>query len=309
MLARAVFVFAVTGLFHLAGRRTWPWPMTTVVAWSGMRGVVTLAAAFLLPEQTPGRDLLRLAAFAVVAGTLLAQGLSLPWLVRRLGLRGPDRSEDAMAAATLVDRATRAGLHRLDDLLVGNEPPQVVEALRSRSEAASDSAWERLGRPEAGQATPTGTYRRLRLAMLSAERDTIVAARDAGTAADDVLRRALAVVDVEESMLDHGDAEADAAERDDDLGAGTDPDEACGHLRAAPTDVVFDRPDVCPDCLREGTTWVHLRGCLTCANVGCCDSSVGRHATRHFTTTRHPVMRSVEPGEAWRWCYLDEQVG
>jgi CPA1 family monovalent cation:H+ antiporter len=54
---------------------------------------------------------------------------------------------------------------------------------------------------------------------------------------------------------------------------------------------------------------VHLRICLGCGNVGCCDSSVGRHASRHFTQTLHPVMRSLEPGESWRWCYLDERIG
>jgi monovalent cation/hydrogen antiporter len=59
----------------------------------------------------------------------------------------------------------------------------------------------------------------------------------------------------------------------------------------------------CGDCLREGTTWVALRQCLRCGNVGCCDSSPRRHATRHFRETQHPVMESAEPGEDWRWCY------
>jgi CPA1 family monovalent cation:H+ antiporter len=54
---------------------------------------------------------------------------------------------------------------------------------------------------------------------------------------------------------------------------------------------------------------VHLRVCLSCGHVGCCDSSVGKHATRHFHETDHPVMRSIEPGEAWRWCYVDEHLG
>jgi len=97
VLARTVFVFAAAGAFRLRRAATaWPWSVTAVVSWAGMRGVVTLAAAFLLPEQTPQRDLLRLAAFTVVAGTLLVQGLSLPWLVRRLGMRGPDPAEDAL---------------------------------------------------------------------------------------------------------------------------------------------------------------------------------------------------------------------
>ncbi len=54
---------------------------------------------------------------------------------------------------------------------------------------------------------------------------------------------------------------------------------------------------------------MHLRLCLTCGHVGCCDSSVGKHATGHFAECEHPVMRSFEPGEAWRWCYLDNRLG
>ncbi|WBB69824.1 UBP-type zinc finger domain-containing protein [Micromonospora sp. WMMD812] len=66
----------------------------------------------------------------------------------------------------------------------------------------------------------------------------------------------------------------------------------------------------CPDCVAVGTAdWVHLRACLTCGHVGCCDSSPNRHATKHFEQTGHPVMRSVEPGESWRWCFVDEEIG
>ena len=64
----------------------------------------------------------------------------------------------------------------------------------------------------------------------------------------------------------------------------------------------------CEECLKTGDTWVHLRLCLSCGHVGCCDSSIGRHAALHFRETQHPVMRSFEPGEAWRWCYVDELV-
>jgi uncharacterized UBP type Zn finger protein len=63
---------------------------------------------------------------------------------------------------------------------------------------------------------------------------------------------------------------------------------------------------VCEDCLLTGDDWVHLRLCLTCGHVACCDSSKNRHATRHFRTTRHPLVRSVEPGESWVWCYVDQ---
>jgi len=62
----------------------------------------------------------------------------------------------------------------------------------------------------------------------------------------------------------------------------------------------------CEECLKMGDTWVHLRLCLVCGHVGCCDSSKNKHATRHFHATRHPVMRSLEPGETWGWCFPEE---
>lgn len=64
--------------------------------------------------------------------------------------------------------------------------------------------------------------------------------------------------------------------------------------------------DGCEDCLRVGDQWVHLRLCLICGHVGCCDSSPNRHATAHWYTTQHPIIRSFEPGEDWWWCYPDE---
>jgi len=62
----------------------------------------------------------------------------------------------------------------------------------------------------------------------------------------------------------------------------------------------------CEECLRTGDRWVHLRLCLSCGHVGCCDSSKNRHATKHFWASQHPIVRSLEPGEDWRWCYVDE---
>ena len=80
----------------------------------------------------------------------------------------------------------------------------------------------------------------------------------------------------------------------------------CSHFRALPK--VAPRTDGCEECLAMGDTWVHLRLCLTCGHVGCCDSSKNKHATRHFHATHHPVMRSLEPGETWGWCYVDERM-
>jgi uncharacterized UBP type Zn finger protein len=65
-------------------------------------------------------------------------------------------------------------------------------------------------------------------------------------------------------------------------------------------------PEGCEECLAIGSEWVHLRLCLTCGHVGCCDNSPNRHATKHFHETSHPVIQSFEPGEDWLWCYVDE---
>ncbi|GEL26373.1 hypothetical protein PSU4_53270 [Pseudonocardia sulfidoxydans NBRC 16205] len=83
----------------------------------------------------------------------------------------------------------------------------------------------------------------------------------------------------------------------------------CEHLEAAP--VAQPCPEVvgCEDCLRIGSEWVHLRRCTECGHVGCCDSSPQRHATAHYRTVAHPVVCSAEPGEAWRWCFVDSQLG
>jgi uncharacterized UBP type Zn finger protein len=62
----------------------------------------------------------------------------------------------------------------------------------------------------------------------------------------------------------------------------------------------------CEECLKMGDTWVLLRLCESCGHVGCCDSSKNKHATKHFRTTKHPIVKSIEPGENWFWCYVDE---
>jgi uncharacterized UBP type Zn finger protein len=62
----------------------------------------------------------------------------------------------------------------------------------------------------------------------------------------------------------------------------------------------------CPQCLARGDTWVHLRMCQTCGQIGCCDNSPNRHATAHYEATGHPILRSIEPGEDWSWCYEDQ---
>ena len=307
ILARVVWIFLVTGGLHAARRPSWGWRGAAVVSWAGMRGVVTLAAAFLLPADTPERDLLALAAFVVVAGTLLLQGLTLPLLVRRLRLRGPDPAEDALQAAGLVTDAARAGLALLDTVVRPEDPPDVIAQLRERAMRRSNQIWEQLGRSHDELEPPTVTYRRLRMQMLAAERRSILDARDRGVYDDEVLRSALSSIDLEESLLDRLD---DAAARiDKELVTPESRAGDCEHLRDAPRVLAPRTPEGCEECLRDGTRWVHLRMCLTCGHVGCCDSSEFKHATGHFRETDHPVMRSIEPGEAWRWCYVDNLLG
>ena len=85
--------------------------------------------------------------------------------------------------------------------------------------------------------------------------------------------------------------------------------EACTHLTEI-TPETYNRsantPAGCEECLRSGDSWVHLRLCLECGHVGCCDSSKNKHATKHYHRSKHPVIRSFQPGENWMWCYVDE---
>jgi CPA1 family monovalent cation:H+ antiporter len=83
----------------------------------------------------------------------------------------------------------------------------------------------------------------------------------------------------------------------------------CLHVTGLPEPEVAPTSRGCQECRAEGTQlWVHLRLCLTCGHVGCCDSSPYKHADVHFAQTEHPVMRSFEPGETWRWCYVDRRL-
>jgi len=80
---------------------------------------------------------------------------------------------------------------------------------------------------------------------------------------------------------------------------------ACGHIPEV--DVTkHPNPNGGEECLQAGKTWVHLRVCLSCGHVGCCDSSQGKHATKHYHRSKHPMTRSLERGEDWAWCYVDE---
>ena len=82
----------------------------------------------------------------------------------------------------------------------------------------------------------------------------------------------------------------------------------CSHLGDVSITRLPASVDGCEECLRDGGKWLHLRICLVCGHVGCCDSSPGQHATRHFESTGHPLIRSLEPGETWSWCFVDDEA-
>jgi CPA1 family monovalent cation:H+ antiporter len=179
--------------------------------------------------------------------------------------------------------------------------------LKRRTQERGLAAWERLGRPSAETATPSERYARLRLAMLEAEREKVLELRRGGEYAQEVLSAVLDRLDVEESMLDVALDEVDTSGEGGGEGIAR-PGGVCGHLESARSREV-PRDAFCAGCREEGTTPVHLRMCLACGKVGCCDSSPATHASRHFAATGHPVMQSIEPGEAWRWCYQDDLLG
>jgi Na+/H+ antiporter len=292
----------------VADRRT-PWSHALVIGWAGLRGVVTLATALLIPPGVPHRETLIFAAMLVTAGTLLLQGLTLPPLVRALRLRGPDARSDALQAATVIQTASNAAVDELERIRQPADMEHVVKLVRSRLASRPNALWEKLGRND-GSETPTEGYRRLRLATLATERDEVLKIRSTGIVDHDVIEQVLAALDIEESTLTIATARADrlnAAEQQ--VATPNTPAGLCDHLYGAPHEIEPNGPGVCLDCIREGTKTVHLRICLSCGNVGCCDSSVAKHSRRHFQNSMHPVMRSFEPNEAWRWCFLDERIG
>jgi Na+/H+ antiporter len=297
-------------LFHRdrdTGDSTVPWSYALIIGWAGLRGVVTLAAAFLIPEGVPFRETLIFAAMVVTAGTLLLQGLTLPVLVRALGLRGPDARSDALQAATVLQTSSNAAIAHLGEIVGPNDATETVQLLRDRIAARPNAMWEKLGRP-GDEETPAEEYRRLRLKTIDIERNEVLKIRSSGTVDHDIIEEVLGSFDIEESMLTLATERSDRLENET-VATPAVPAGPCGHLDHAPASIAPNGPGICEDCVREGTRTVHLRICLHCGNVGCCNSSVGRHAERHFTLTHHPVMRSFEPGESWRWCYVDERIG
>jgi CPA1 family monovalent cation:H+ antiporter len=208
ILVRFVWMYPATYLSRLVPkvRQRDPspsWRIPTILAWAGMRGVVTLATALAMPTVLAGgrtyqRSLFVWLAFAVIMVTLLLQATTLPWLARRLRIEPDDPVQDTLVEAATQQAASRAARERLEATSDG-VPDEVVQRLRRLTEQRSNTAWERLGR---SRETPSQAYVRLRRGMLEAERRVFREARDAGRIPEEVLVRAQRDLDLEESMLE-----------------------------------------------------------------------------------------------------------
>ena len=286
---------------------------TLVVGWAGLRGVVTLATALLIPDERPaprGAGLRRDGRH--VSGTLLLQGLTLPPLVRGLHLRGPDA---ALRRAAGGDGAADGEQRGADELWTTSTGPGRPGASSSGSATGSppgrNALWERLGRPRRRETPPRSTAG-CGWQTLQAERDEVLEIRSTGTVDHEVIEEVLGSFDIEESML------TIAGERADELDEGgrtrcrtpVDPIGPCQHLEAAPDRRRRRRATAgCQDCVREGTDAgapADLPGLRQRRLLRLLGRPARRPALPH---TEHPVMRSFEPGEDWRWCYVDERLG
>ena len=288
------------------------WQHTTVLGWAGMRGVVTLAAAFAIPEEFDYRETLILTALFVAAGTLFVQGSTLPWLVRRLRLPAPDPREDALARAALFEKALgrRAG------------GPRAAPRRRRPVQHGADAA--RPGQP--AQHRGVGAARRHQPGRGDPERVLRPAA------AGDARRRAGQGAARPQHRRDPargGRGRARRARRGGvharhphrpPRGAPRGRDRQ-RHRRARSRSASTSR--TAPrDAALAGGAGSARTACGTASPSGCTCASASRAATwpaatprpagtraAHFEETRHPVMRSAEPGEDWRWCFVDNRLG
>jgi len=200
VVSRFAFVFATT-LFYVKGprytrSRAWSWPTATAVSAAGIRGVVTLAAVFLLPDF-PERELLQFLAFVVVVGTL-AEGLLLPRIIRSLKLPPPDATQERVEKHNLLAEAQAAGLARLEAETTDADDPAAVTRLRVNAEFLSQA----VSRAVPDEAEPAyAAYSRLRRSMIEAERQAVLSARAEGRYQERAVRDVLRSIDSEETAL------------------------------------------------------------------------------------------------------------
>lgn len=208
LLTRPLWIVAVTHLPQLLSPRLRardpapPWQYSLALSWAGMRGVVSLAAAFAIPLEVETRDLLLFLVFVVILSTLVLQGLTFEPLLRVLQLR-PDRQGQLLAQAAAQQAAVRAALERLDQVVAERpEDAEVADRLRKLADARANARWERLSELGAPSTeTPSATWRRLRGVMLEAERDELLRLRDAGRLPEEAMREMQDQIDLEEAAL------------------------------------------------------------------------------------------------------------
>jgi Na+/H+ antiporter len=202
IVSRVLWMLLTTSAYHFGPKwlrqRGWSWRTGFAVSFAGVRGVVTLAAVFLLPVQTPGRDYLQFLAFVVVVGTLL-EGLALPRIIKALKLPAPNWRQEMDEAHRLMAEAQLAGLARLETELAENPvDDRVIVRLRTNAEFLTQA----LDAPSAVDAEPVlMAYNRLRHSMILAERDAVLTARAEGRYQEPAVRTALASIDLEETAL------------------------------------------------------------------------------------------------------------
>jgi Na+/H+ antiporter len=219
LLATALLIgirFAVVALMTAFGRRSRKRPDPdalgaregVVLSWSGMRGVVTVAAAQSLPEATPYREQLVLIAYTVAIVTLLAQGATLPAVIRMAGVRGTPRARQREEFAELVDHIRLKGAERLEDpdlLTLGGGvlDPAVIEQVRAEARRRSEHAWEQATATQGRALAANEQYALIRRDVLLHERAALVIARNRGGYSSMALARVQEMLDLEEAGLDH----------------------------------------------------------------------------------------------------------
>ena len=217
-----------------------------MLGWAGMRGVVTLAAAFVIPEDTPHREVLLLIAFTVVAGTLSSRACRCRGWHVGCACPRPTRSRTRWRGRRCCSRRPRPGFKRLKELEY-DDRHGVFALIKQRIEQRNFAAWERLG-TGAEQETPSELYTRMRLAMIAAERARVLEIRRSGQVASEVVSDVLSMLDLEESMLDIGQ---DDREELRVTAAQRRTGESCADLDAYPA-VDDPRGSGVRDCLRRG---------------------------------------------------------
>jgi monovalent cation/hydrogen antiporter len=201
VVSRFLWVMTVTAIYRFGPRRlrerSWSWANGVAVSSASVRGVVTLAAVFLLPPETPAREYLQFLAFVVVVVTLLG-GLALPAIIRALHLPPPNGMQERVELTMLLAEARRAGIARLDEVVTPDDEPRVVELLRTDAAFLGDTL---DGYDADAQHAQLRSQRRLRRQMLAAQREAIIRARHEGRYQEPAVISALKAIDAEETSL------------------------------------------------------------------------------------------------------------